>query len=62
MKYLLMTAMPLPGVTWPVRHEIGGALIFHPLGETQQNPYIIVGGLRTVGRAECRHIYENKKH
>lgn len=47
-----MTAMPLPGVTWSVRHEIGSALILHPLGESQQDPYIIVGGLRAIGRAE----------
>lgn len=44
-----MTAVPLPGVTWPVRHEVSGPFVLHPLWEPQQNPYIIIGGLRAIG-------------
>lgn len=43
--------MPLPGVTWPVRHEVGSSLVLHPLWESQQHPYVIVGGLWAVGSA-----------
>lgn len=46
-----MTAVPLPGVTWPVRHEIGSSLVLHPLWESQQHPDVIVGGLWAVGGA-----------
>lgn len=45
---VLMTAMPLPGMTWPVRHEVGSPLVLHPLWESQQNPHIIVGGLGAI--------------
>lgn len=48
---VLMTAMPLPGMTWPVRHEVSSPLVLHPLWESQQDPYIIVGGLRAIGGA-----------
>lgn len=53
-KHLLMTAMPLPGMTWPVWHEIGSSLVLHPLWEPQQDPYIIVGSLGAVGSAVWR--------
>lgn len=43
--------MPLPGVTWPVRHEVGSSLVLHPLRESQQHPYVIVCGLWAVGSA-----------
>lgn len=46
-----MTAVPLPGVAWPVGEEVRGALVFHPLGETQQHSEVIVGGLRGIGCA-----------
>lgn len=46
--------MPLPGMTWPVRHEVSSPLVLHPLWESQQDPYIIVGGLRAIGGAEWR--------
>lgn len=46
-----MTAVPLPGVTWPVRHEVRSPFVLHPLWEPQQNPYIIIGGLGAVGGA-----------
>lgn len=59
-KYLLMTAVPLPGTSWPIRHEISCALILHPLGESQQDPHIIVGGLGAICRAEQRHIHQDK--
>lgn len=56
-----MTAMPLPGMTWPVRHEVGSSLVLYPLWESQQDPYVIVGGLRAIGRAEWRtHISRQK--
>lgn len=47
-----MTAMPLPGMTWSVRHEVSISLVLHSLWESQQDPYIIVGGFRAIGRAE----------
>lgn len=60
-KHLLMTAMPLPGMTWPVWHEIGSSLVLHPLWEPQQDPYIIVGGLGAVGSATWRaHTLRDK--
>lgn len=43
--------MPLPGVTWPVGEEVRSALVFHPLGETQQHSKVVVGGLRGIGCA-----------
>lgn len=46
-----MTAVPLPGVTWPVRHEVSGPFVLYPLWEPQQNPYIIIGGLGAIGGA-----------
>lgn len=46
-----MTAVPLPGVTWPVRHEVSSPFVLHPLWEPQQDPYIIIGGLEAIGRA-----------
>ena len=57
-----MTAMPLPGMTWPVRHEVGSALVFHPLRESQQDPYIIIGGLSAIGRAEWQRHKTRKKN
>ncbi len=39
-------------MTWPVRHKVGSPLVLHPLWESQQDPYIIVGGLRAIGGAE----------
>lgn len=57
-----MTAMPFPGMTWPVRHEVGSTLVLHPLWESQKDPDIIVGGLRAIGRAEFRtHTTRQKK-
>lgn len=57
-----MTAMPLPSVTWPVRHEVGSPLVLHPLWESQQDPYIIVGGLGAIGGAEWQtHITFRQK-
>lgn len=50
-KHSLMTAVPLPGVTWPVRHEVSSPFVLHPLWEPQQDPYIIIGGLGAIGRA-----------
>lgn len=44
--------MPLPGMTWPVRHEVGSPLVLHPLWESKQDPYIIVCGVRAIGGAE----------
>lgn len=57
-----MTAVPLPGVTRSVRHEIGRSLVLHPLREPQQNPDIIVCGLVIIGGAEDREIYKVPKH
>lgn len=48
-KYSLMTAVPLPGVTWPVRHEVSSPFVLHPLWEPQQDPYVIIGGLGAIG-------------
>ena len=31
----LVTAVPLPGVPWPVREEVRGALVLHSLGEAE---------------------------
>lgn len=54
--------MPLPGVTWPVRHEVGSSLVLHPLWESQQHPYVIVGGLWAVGSAVRQtHTYSGTK-
>lgn len=50
--YLLVTAVPLPGLTWPVGHEVGGPPVLHPLRESQQDPYIVVCDIRAVGGAE----------
>ena len=50
-KHSLMTAVPLPGVTWPVRHEVSSPFVLHPLWEPQQDPYIIIGGLGAIGGA-----------
>lgn len=50
-KHSLMTAVPLPGVTWPVRHEVSSPFVLHPLWEPQQDPYIIISGLGAIGRA-----------
>lgn len=44
-----MTAVPLPGVTWPVRHEVSSPFILHPLWEPQQDPYVIISGLGAIG-------------
>lgn len=55
-----MTAVPLPGVTWPVRHEVGGSLVLHPLWESQQHPHVIVGDLGAVGSA-VRQTHTPKK-
>ena len=49
--YSLMAAVPLPGVARSVRHEVGRALVLHPLGEAQENPDVVVRGLRRVGGA-----------
>lgn len=49
-----MTAMPLPGMTWPVRHEVSSPFVLHPLWEPQQDPYIIIGSLGAIGGAELR--------
>lgn len=46
-----MTAVPLPSMPWPVRHEVSGASVLHPLRETQQHPHVIVSGLGAVGGA-----------
>lgn len=50
-KYSLMTAVPLPGVTWPVRHEVSSPFVLHPLWEPKQDPYVIIGGLGAIGGA-----------
>lgn len=47
----LVAAVPLPGVPWPVREEVCCALVLHALGETQQHPHVIVGGLWGIGCA-----------
>lgn len=51
---LLVTAVPLPGVTRSVGHEIGGSLVLHSLRESQQNPDIIVCSFSIIGGAENR--------
>lgn len=56
-----MTAMPLPSMTWPVRHEVGSALVLHSLWESQQDPHIIVTALRAIGRAEWQTEETNSK-
>lgn len=57
-----MTAVPFPGMTRSVRHEVSGALVLHPLWESQQDPYIIVTGLRAIGSAEWEtHAYMKTK-
>lgn len=48
-----MTAVPLPGMTWPVRHEVSSSLVLHPLWETQQDSNVVVVGLWAICRAEC---------
>lgn len=47
----LVAAVPLPGVPRPVREEVRCALVLHTLGETQQHPHVVVGGLGGVGCA-----------
>lgn len=47
----LVAAVPLPGVAWAVGHEVGRALVLHPLGETQKDPHVVVGRLGAVRRA-----------
>lgn len=46
-----MTAVPLPGMTGPVGHEVSGPFVLHPLREAQQHPYIIIRGLGAIGGA-----------
>lgn len=47
----LVTAMPLPGVTWPAGEEVRRPLVLHFLGEPQQHTGVIVSGTGSVGRA-----------
>lgn len=49
---LLVTAVPLPGVTRSVGHEISRPLVLHSLREAQKNPDAIVCGVSAVSRAE----------
>lgn len=49
MKYLLVTAVPLPCMAWPVGHEVSSSLVLHPLWESEQDSYIVVGGLGAIG-------------
>lgn len=47
----LVTAVPLPGVTWPAGEEVCRPLVLHFLGEPQQHTGVIVSGTGSVGRA-----------
>lgn len=40
--YSLVTAVPLPGVTWPVGEEVCGALVLDFLRKPQQHAAIVV--------------------
>lgn len=40
--YSLVTAVPLPGVTWPVGEEVRGALVLDFLRKPQQHAAIVV--------------------
>lgn len=46
--HLLVAAVPLPGVAWPVGEKVRCALVFHPLGEAKQHSEVVVGGLRGI--------------
>lgn len=40
--YLLMTAMPLPGISGFTGQEVSRTLVLHPLSKPQQNPGVVV--------------------
>lgn len=47
----LVTAVPLPGVTWPAGEEVGRPLVLHSLREPQQHSGVVVPHRGSVGRA-----------
>ncbi len=53
-----MTAVPLPGVTRSVGHEISRPLVLHSLREAQKNPDTVVCGVSTIGGAEGEKIQQ----
>lgn len=48
---MLVAAVPLPGVSRSVGHEVSRPLVLHPLRKPQQNSDVVVGGFGGVGRA-----------
>lgn len=50
-KHLLMAAVPLPGIAWPARQEVGRALVLDALWEAQQHPGVIISHAGPVRRA-----------
>lgn len=49
--YSLVTAVPLPGVTWPVGEEVCRPLVLDSLREPQQHTGVIVSYTRSIGWA-----------
>ena len=61
-RYSLVAAVPLPGVPRSVGHEVGRALVLHPLREAQEDPDVVVRGLGRVGGAggtERTHTHQD---
>lgn len=42
-----VTAVPLPGVTGLAGYEVGGSLVLHPLSKSQQDPGVVIPGVRS---------------
>lgn len=52
---LLVTAVPVPLVSWLDRKEVVGALVLHFLGESQEDPEVDVSHCRCIRRPWRNH-------
>lgn len=57
----LVTAVPLPWITWSAGQKIRCALIFHSLGESQEHPVVIISNICSVSWTAVMQIKENKE-
>lgn len=58
----LVTAVPLPGVTWPAGQEVGRPLVLHSLREPQQHSGVVVPHGGSVGRAAGQRDVKTHTH
>lgn len=56
---VLVTAVPLPGVSGSAGQEVGRPLILHPLSEPQQNSGVIIS--RVASRAGKQRLFMSKE-